>query len=273
MAHLKPSISLSYYTAPELSPLKMIEFAHLLNCQHIGLRLLSNQPGTNEMPLLYDKEFRKNIKYALSDFGITPLDANTLRIIPKTNVYEFLPFFDAAYELGAKHVLTTIDDQDQNRLSDNLNMFSELAIERNLTIDIEFVPWLSIANIEDASNAIKNSRCNNIGIAIDALHFHRSNSSINYLENLNPSLFRYFQICDAPILRTPPSNQELIYEATKNRLLPGDGEIDLVNIINKLPNNIPFAIEIPQKIEDNIDTFNHLKKIINSVKKFINTFD
>ena len=44
---MKNSLSISYYTAPELSPVKLIESAAKLNCKYIGLRLLSNQPGAD----------------------------------------------------------------------------------------------------------------------------------------------------------------------------------------------------------------------------------
>ena len=179
---MKNSLSISYYTAPELSPVKLVESAAKLKCKFIGLRLLSNQPGADEMPLLNDLSFRKVVKKNMNSLGVYSLDANSLRIIPDSNVSDYLNFFDAAWDLNAKHVLTTINDNDENRLMDNLNKFCEEAIQRQLTIDIEFVPWLKVSNLKKTIEIINKCNFMNVGIALDALHFFRSNSSLDLLK-------------------------------------------------------------------------------------------
>lgn len=180
------------------------------------------------------------------DTGISPLDANTARIVPATKVEAFLPFLDAAAELGAKHVLTTADDTNDGRLAGNLIALCEAAAARGLTIDLEFVPWLSVPDLLSAAGLVR--RCNHpaLGIAVDALHFHRSGSDIATLNALPAAWFRYLQICDAPNLTSPPGRDALIHEAVKERLLPGDGAIELAGLIRALPPSLPLALEIPQ---------------------------
>ena len=67
------------------------------------------------MPLLNDLSFRKVVKKNMNSLGVYSLDANSLRIIPDSNVSEYLNFLDAAWDLNAKHVLTTINDNDDKR--------------------------------------------------------------------------------------------------------------------------------------------------------------
>ena len=268
------SLSISYYTAPELSPLKLVESAAKLKCKFIGLRLLSNQPGADEMPLLNDLSFRKVVKKNMKSLGGYSLDANSLRIIPDSNVSDYLNFFDAAWDLNAKHVLTTINDNDENRLMDNLNKFCEEAIQRQLTIDIEFVPWLKVSNLKKTIEIINKCNFMNVGIALDALHFFRSNSSLDLLKKYSKKHINYFQICDAKILNKVPKTEQLIIEATKNRLSPGNGDINLKKIIDLLPKNIPFAIEIPQADKyPEKDPSIKLEMIVNEVKTYLKSLE
>lgn len=242
----KRPLSLSYYTVPELTPPEVAAVAADTGCTHVGLRLLGGQPGGGEMPLMTDAGLQRETLAMLADTGVTPLDANTARLVPETNVAAFLPFLDVAAELGAKHVLATADDADGGRLTDNLHALCAAAAARGLTIDLEFVPWLSVSNVQDAADLLR--RCDHpaLGIAVDALHFHRSGSDIEALASLPAAWFRYVQVCDAPHADSPPSQDALIHEAVKERLTPGDGVIDLVGLLRALPPSLPIALEIPQ---------------------------
>ncbi len=239
-------LSLSYYTVPELTPLEAIAVAADAGCRHVGLRLLGGQPGGGEMPLVADAGLRRQVLATFRDTGVTPLDANTARFVPATKVEAFLPFLDVAAELGARHVLATADDTDDGRLADNLFALCEAAAARGLTVDLEFVPWLSVPDLSSAANLVRRCDHSALGIAVDALHFHRSGSDIAALSGLPAAWFRYVQVCDAPRLTSPPGRDALIHEAVKERLLPGDGAIDLVGLIRALPPSLPLALEIPQ---------------------------
>lgn len=239
-------LSLSYYTVPELSPLETVAVAAQAGCSHVGLRLLGGQPGGGETPLLLDRSLQAEMLGAMADAGIAALDANTARIVPETRAADFTPFLDAAARLGARHVMASVDDADRDRSIDNVACLCDLAAERGLTVDLEFVPWMALSGLEAAVEMVRTCKHDALGIAVDTLHFHRSGGSIEALARLPRRWFRYAQICDAPATGTPPSRDRLIHEATKERLLPGAGDIDLAGILRALPDNIPLALEIPQ---------------------------
>ncbi len=239
-------LSLSYYTAPELSPLETVAVAAQAGCSHVGLRLLGGQPGGGETPLLRDRALQADMIEAMADTGIAALDANTARIVPETQVADYAPFLDAAARLGARHVMASVDDADPGRSTENVGRLCEMAAGRGLTVDLEFVPWMALSGLRAAADMVRTCRHDALGIAVDTLHFHRSASSADELARLPRRWFRYAQICDAPAADTPPSRERLLHEATRERLLPGEGDIDLAAILRALPAGIPLALEIPQ---------------------------
>jgi sugar phosphate isomerase/epimerase len=56
----------------------------------------------------------------------------------------------------------------------------------------------------------------------------------------------YAQICDAPG-EIPTTVEGLIHTARCERLLPGDGGIDLVSLFAALPSGLPVSVEVPNE--------------------------
>jgi sugar phosphate isomerase/epimerase len=246
IADTERPLSLSYYTVPELDALETVAVAAVAGCLHVGLRLLGGQPGSGETALLNDPALRRKMREAMSAHSVSALDANTVRLVPTTDIAAYSPFFDAASELGARHVLTTVDDPEPDRLADNLMRLCEMSAERALTIDFEFVPWLHLSNIEATAGLIRQCKHSALGISVDALHFFRSHGSPEQIAQMPREWFRYAQLCDVASAAPPPSRQAFIDEATQERLRPGEGVIDLVGLLRALPPGIPLALEIPQ---------------------------
>jgi sugar phosphate isomerase/epimerase len=55
---------------------------------------------------------------------------------------------------------------------------------------------------------------------------------------------RYLQLCDAPRER-PRDIETVLHQARAERLMPGDGGIDLVAILRAAPRDIPLSAEVP----------------------------
>jgi sugar phosphate isomerase/epimerase len=113
-----------------------------------------------------------------------------------------------------------------------------------LTADLEFVPWMTTADIVVAARIVRAVGHANFGIAIDALHFDRSGSRLADLAQLPRHWFRYLQLCDAPRVCNA-DRDSLLHAAVNERLFPGDGAIDLIGLLRALPRRIPIALEIP----------------------------
>jgi sugar phosphate isomerase/epimerase len=237
-------LSLSYYTVPELSPTQMVREAAAAGFDFVGARLLNGQPGRDPAPLMASSAMRRETIACLRDAGMGVLDASGARLRPETDMAAFAPFIDAAAEMGARHILASGDDPDEPRLAARFAELCELAGRSGLTVDLEFVPWMSVADLTLAARMVRTVACANFGIAVDALHFDRSRSRLSDLAALPRTWFRYVQLCDAP--RAWASDREsLIHEAVSERLFPGEGAIDLAGLLRALPSGIPIALEIP----------------------------
>jgi sugar phosphate isomerase/epimerase len=237
-------LSLSYYTVPELAPPAMVRAAANAGFEFVGVRLLNGQPGRDPAPLLENLALRRETLACLRDSGVKVLDASGARLIPSTDLPAFAPFLEAAAELGARHVLTTGDDPDPSRLADRITALCHAAQRFGLTVDIEFVPWMTVSSVDDAARLVRAVAHPELGIAVDALHFDRSGSRLDDLASLPRSWFRYVQLCDAPA-EWRRDRDALFHAATRERLFPGEGAIDLVGLLRALPAGIPVALEIP----------------------------
>ena len=237
-------LSLSYYTVPELSPPQMVRAAAAAGFDFVGARLLNGQPGRDLAPLLENPALRRETIACLHDAGMQVLDASGARLRPDTNMAAFAPFIDAAAELGARHILASGDDPDEPRLAARFAELCDLAGRSGLTVDLEFVPWMSVADLTLAARMVRTVSRANFGIAVDALHFDRSRSRLSDLAALPRTWFRYVQLCDAPAAWAP-DRASLMHAAVSERLFPGEGAIDLAGLLRALPAGIPIALEVP----------------------------
>ncbi|MCG5240617.1 sugar phosphate isomerase/epimerase family protein [Azospirillum doebereinerae] len=237
-------LSLSYYTVPELSPPDMVSVAAEAGCAHVGLRLLGGQPDGEPMPLLADPSLRREMKRRMADTGVTALDANTARVLPHTDLDAFRPFLEVAAELGARHALATGDDPDPGRLAARLGRLCDDAAGFGLTVQFEFVSWMSVPSVTAAAALLDRIDRPSMGIALDALHYHRSGGTPADVAAVEPARFAYMHLCDAPAAYAD-DRDSLLHVAVKERLFPGEGGIDLAGLLRALPPGLPLALEIP----------------------------
>ena len=100
--------------------------------------------------------------------------------------------------------------------------------------------------LEHAVQLVAKAKRANASVLIDALHFSRSGGLPEHIAPVDPSLFRYAQLCDAgPDMPAVTDTPALIREARTGRLLPGEGVLPLTALVAALPASAPLAIEAP----------------------------
>jgi sugar phosphate isomerase/epimerase len=69
---------------------------------------------------------------------------------------------------------------------------------------------------------------------------------------VDPELISYVQLCDAPLAApgAGPASAEAVHEARAARLLPGEGQLPLRELLAALPDGIPVAVEAPRSADD-----------------------
>lgn len=238
--------SLAHLSALDLTPPELILVAAAAGFDYVGLRMTAVTPGGAHWPLWREPAVMAGTKARMADTGVGVLDVELARLEPTTDVQDFVPVFEAAAEIGARHVLTQCDDPEFDRALANYGALCDLAAPFGLSCDVEFIPWQVTRDLTAAVRLVGAAGRRNGGITIDSLHFARSNSQLAQIEECPPGWFRFIQLCDAP-RRAPATREGLLYAAREERLFPGEGELDLVGLLRCLPAGIPIALEIPRE--------------------------
>ncbi|HAV4218082.1 TPA: TIM barrel protein [Acinetobacter baumannii] len=239
--------SLSFLTVADVSPVEAVKIAAKCGYAAVGLRLLPAAPNEVDYPILNDSKLIKETKVALNDTGVRIADVEIVRITQDFEPRKYLQFLSTAEQLGARHILVAGNDPEQSRLIHHFAQFCELSKQFDLSCDLEFMPWTNVKNLAQAEYIVNQSGQENAAILIDALHFDRSDSTIDQIKALNPKQLNYVQLCDG-FAEYDPSDEGLIKIARSNRLVPGQGEIDLVGLIRALPKEIMLAAEVPNLV-------------------------
>jgi sugar phosphate isomerase/epimerase len=236
-------LSLAHLTILHASPADLVALAGRCGFQYVGLRL-TEVVGGDAWPLVSDPALLKATQAEMAASGVGVLDVELVRLTPQTQVQDYVPMLEAAAALGARHILTQGHDSDWSRLTENYAAFCDLAARYEMTADIEFLTWTEMRGVAEANSLIEAAGRDNCGMMIDTLHFSRSQCRLEELDAVPASLFHYVQLADAagPI---PPTADGLIHTAREDRLIPGEGDLDLRGILAHLPGHIPLALEIP----------------------------
>jgi sugar phosphate isomerase/epimerase len=76
------------------------------------------------------------------------------------------------------------------------------------------------------------------------MHFFRSGSSASDIAALDADVIGYVQLCDVPLVSKYSSYME---EALYERMVPGTGELPLLELLAALPNDVVLGLEVPQR--------------------------
>jgi sugar phosphate isomerase/epimerase len=115
-----------------------------------------------------------------------------------------------------------------------------------MTVGLELITYCPVGTLDDALSLIRSSHQPNARILIDTLQVFRSGASVEDIGNVNASLIEYIQICDGP-RASPDSVDARRTEARTARLLPGDGQLPLRELLAKLPPDLTLAVEAPTR--------------------------
>ena len=242
------SYSLSYLTASSLTPPQAIAVAAQTGYSHVGLRLWPSVPGGAFQDLLDDPPLMRETMARLQDTGVAVFDLEVIRIGAQFDALACRPLLEAGAALKARAVLVVGDDPEPARLAHAYAHLCELALPFALSVDLEFLPWTAV---RDARNALRivdaAGRPANAGVLVDALHVARSLTTLADIAALPRACLHYAQICDGPGSGTF-TREQMIHTAVSERLLPGEGGIDLRGLFGALPPDLPVSIEIPHHI-------------------------
>lgn len=182
------------------------------------------------------------VRRRLDDSGLVALDAEVVRLPADGDLAPGRRLIDIAHEVGALNVLCISTDPDLDRTAASFATLCQHAAPAGIRCVLEFMRFTTVRSLTDALAVVQAAAQPNGGLLIDALHLDRCGHGPSDLAGLDPALFPYAQICDAP--QTRPADQELTAEALDGRLLPGQGALPLAELLAVLPAGLPLSVEL-----------------------------
>ncbi len=254
-------LSLAALSVFELTPPAMVSCAAEAGYAMVGLRLMPATTTEPVFPVIGDTPMVREIAQRLAGTGVRLLDIEVFKLTPETEVRAFLPALETGARLGASQVLVANYEPDEARFCERFAALCELGVPLGLTLNLEPMPWTSAPNLGVASRLVARAGMDNGGILVDAIHFDRGGNVPADLAAVPRSRFHYLQLCDAPGER-PNDTEGLLHQARAERLMPGDGELDLAGLLRALRDDVPIALEVPmQAMAKTVDAVERAKRM------------
>jgi sugar phosphate isomerase/epimerase len=266
---MKQEYSLAQLTAINASPPELARIAANAGYDYFSMRqIYMGLPEEPDFDLAKNKLLMKETKAIMADTGIRLLDVELARVVDGVDPAIYEPAFATCTELGGKRVLSSIWTEDIAVQVEGFARICDLALQYNLTVELEYVPIAAVKNLVGALNILKQVNRINAGILIDIHHFHRAGDTVEDLLKVPRELFRMVHLCDAPA-EIPQDNEEMRRIMREAREYPGEGGIDIKNILSAIP-KVPFSIELPKTSVSNLFGYEvHAQRCIEKSKAYL----
>lgn len=266
--------SVAHLTALGLSPPDLIDAAAEAGYDYVGLRLNRTTEEEPLYDLIHDRQLMRATRSRLQATGIQVWDVEVARLDPPRDHLHYRNLLETGAELGARHVIGQLPDPDHQRAVDRFAALCDLARPLGLSIDLEFVAWWEdMPDLSSAARVLRDVDRPNAGILIDFLHFDRSRSTGDLLRSLPRSWFTWVHVCDAPASREDTLDT-LVKLGRRERLFPGDGGIDTKGILDCLPDDIVYALEIPgETLAAEIGYTAYIRRALQAAKRHLDGTD
>lgn len=230
-----------------LPPIEFVELAAELGCPRISAAI----QGMPLVPLGYpafslkdDAALRKDLLAAMDDRGVTISLGDGFLVRPGADVDALRPDLDVMAELGVPRINVVSLDPDLPRTFDQFAALTELAAQRGIGTVVEPVPGLTIGDLPAGLAAAEYVGRSEFRLLVDTMHLMRSGSGASELAAVDPGRIGYAQLNDTTLR---PRMDNYLEEAMFERLVPGEGDLPLRDILAALPADIVIEIEVPQR--------------------------
>lgn len=260
--------SLAFLTVQGCPPIEHVKAAAAAGYDAAGLRLIAPYGLDLAHPIVGNRALVGELKAVAAGLGVSFFDGEVFTLRPDSDVDSWLPVLETAAEFSMPLMQITSEDHEPGRAADNLGRIADHAARHDIKIAIEFMRWRAAATIEDAARLAKESGRGNAGVLLDALHLSRSGGGPAAVAALPRETVLYLQICDAPALQ-PADTAACIAEARGARLLPGEGELWLAELMAVLPPDIPISIETPHQGDSRLSFAERAERGMRATRDFL----
>ncbi|MBC2669549.1 sugar phosphate isomerase/epimerase family protein [Novosphingobium piscinae] len=243
------SIGIEAISVFGMPPVDFVALAAELGCQHISTGLTSFDFGVEDhapYSLRDDARLRRDMIAAMRDTGVSISLGEGCTIRPGVDARDYRADLDLFGELGVQRINTVSMDPDRARTFDQFAVLAELSAERGMVTTTELAPSLTVADLPTALAAVAHVGRPDFRLLIDTMHLGRAGATAADLAALDPALIDYVQVSDAPL---QPRFASYFEESMFQRMVPGEGELRLAELLAVLPPERIYALEVPLRAE------------------------
>ncbi|WP_413542552.1 sugar phosphate isomerase/epimerase family protein [Citricoccus nitrophenolicus] len=218
----------------------------------VGLRVEPVSAGDPTFPRdLTSPQFRE-LEAALTDANLEVLDVEVFSVDPGTTRSDWLQVMEVGARLGASYLNIVGGHDSAAEFEDIVGQLSGDARDHDLLPVLEPVAYRPFNDFSLAVQIARNVGC---AVEMDVLHFLRTGTSLDLVRE-HRDLFPVFQLCDAPAsmethgallqdLAATGEGDPAVAESRSLRLLPGDGDGPIRELLSILGDRTRISVEIP----------------------------
>lgn len=237
-------VSLAHLSMISVPPVELVRAGAEAGFDAVGLRLVPTSHGVDH-GILGSPRALRDLRHAVDDSGLSVLDVEVIRVREPGLMTSPAPLLDAAAALGARWVITTIEDTDESRRIDTFARLCAEAACAGVGISLEFMVFSAVPDLMSALSMVAEAAADNAVVLVDALHHERSGGRPSDLDRVDPGLLPYIQVCDAPAAGAQSDPAAARSEAVTARLLPGAGALPLADLVRSAPATATLSVESP----------------------------
>lgn len=229
---------LSYLTVQGATPPQAIEAASCGGFGAVTIRVVppaSVHPSAAEVATM---AMPRQTATCARAAAVAIADVEYVNLGPDWRLDDAHPLVDVGAELGARCINVMGTDPDEARLTVSYGALCELAAAAGLTAALEFSAYSEVRSLDQAQRIAAAVGGPAASVVVDALHLARAGSGVETVAaavKASPDLFGALHLCDGPAIAADPTPTGLADESRQNRLLPGDGELPLAQLLRVLP--------------------------------------
>jgi sugar phosphate isomerase/epimerase len=264
-------LGIEFLSVFDMPPVQYVELAADLGCRYVSSGL--GQVGYNphdypKASLRDDPALRREMVAAMRDRGVSISLGEGFGVRPGVETRGQAADLDLMGELGVTRINAISLDPDLPRTFDELGVLAEMAAARGMETTMEFAPGLAVADLPTALEAVRHVGRPDFRLLIDTMHLLRSGSTPARLAAVPPALIGYVQLSDAT---HAPRFDTYMEEAMYERMVPGEGELPLREVLAILPREVVIGLEIPQRslAEAGVDPHERLGRCVAAARAML----
>lgn len=232
-----------------MPPVTFVSLAADLNCRYISTALTSNPYNPSIYPPLSlrdDPTLRREMIAAMRDRDVSISLGEGMVVHEGADIQDRVGDLEIMAELGVRRINTVSLDPDLARSIDQFGIVAQTAASLGMETTVEASPGLTVPDLPSALDVIRRVGRPDFRLLVDTMHIVRSGSGPDDLARLDPGVIGYIQLSDALLAPAIPHYME---EAMLERMVPGTGELPLLDLLEVLPRDLVIGLEIPLRAE------------------------